>query len=134
MALSGKYKYVKDEGFENIQPRAGGDGKGPMKFEGSTLEIVVKDNDVTLTTTFSDGRTRKTEFEIGKEFEEKMGPNSNKNLGTLEGNVLTITSKSTEGTGGMTRIYTPSSSGIEVVSHPNILKILLIIKMIYLWG
>ncbi|CAG9826657.1 unnamed protein product [Diabrotica balteata] len=60
-------------------------------------------------------KTRTREIILGQEYEEQFGPRKVKNVATLEGNVLTITSLKEDGSTGISRIHTFSEDGLVVV-------------------
>ncbi|XP_050498104.1 fatty acid binding protein 1-B.1-like [Diabrotica virgifera virgifera] len=117
--VNGKYVNVGEEGFKEFMISQGApeDFMQRMKDEKRIEEFKLEGNKLTKSHIVEGDadKSRTTEIILGQEYEEQMGPRKVKNLATLDGNVLKITSIKDDRTTPITRIYTFSKDGLVIV-------------------
>uniref|UniRef100_A0A6P7FRS3 Fatty acid binding protein 1-B.1-like n=1 Tax=Diabrotica virgifera virgifera TaxID=50390 RepID=A0A6P7FRS3_DIAVI len=117
--VNGKYVNVGEEGFKEFMISQGApeDFMQRMKYEKRIEEFKLEGNKLTKSHIVEGDadKSRTTEIILGQEYEEQMGPRKVKNLATLDGNVLKITSIKDDRTTPITRIYTFSKDGLVIV-------------------
>ncbi|XP_050498112.1 uncharacterized protein LOC126879155 [Diabrotica virgifera virgifera] len=117
--VTGKYVKTGEEGLKELMKKQG----VPENFvnrpqdEKFVSEYKLDGNKITKSHIVEGAadKTRTREIILGQEYEEQFGPRKVKNVATLEGNVLTITTLHDDGSAGTKRIHTFSEDGLVVV-------------------
>ncbi|XP_072387651.1 fatty acid binding protein 1-B.1-like [Diabrotica undecimpunctata] len=117
--VTGKYVNVGEEGFKEFMISQGVPENFLQRWkdEKSIEEFKLDGNKLTKSHIVEGAadKTRTTEIILGQEYEEQMGPRKVKNLATLDGNVLIITSLKDDGSTSTTRTHTFSEDGLVIV-------------------
>ncbi|XP_018570017.1 fatty acid-binding protein homolog 5-like [Anoplophora glabripennis] len=112
--LSGKYKLVENKNFYEFLIGVGESEERAKEGNAvkGTLEVKIDGNKISMT---NDTPAHVSNLVAGEERDEKFGEYVVKSKATIDGNVLTVTSKTPEGQPAGSRTLTFSDSGLEIV-------------------